>query len=398
MVVASRLARSLRLFGLAEIPVFVVVGPGGAERADELEDTPGLRRVESPREAALLAVCGTPPMRAADPVRRLYHALPRPRAAVWLGERRPQWLWTSAGERLDVGELRERLADGGDALEDAPPVVLERTEWRGVGPYGQGGEGMMGGRPYGRTIAMTGPDRDGLELDVWIAHLGPYFPCLPPGLELRLELQGDVVTSATVVGGYMAAEHDRERPWRRLGRDGEPFGRALLGEQVTAAELGRARARSHLRWLVCFLRLAGLDAPAREARALVSALEPRRLAALAARVRRDLLLRSALKGLAPIAPGRGNAIGGPVAGGGDAYARLLRRLGEIERALAAEERPATDEEAAEGPRGRIEWGGAWRTPSFALRELAAELAPGLEWSRLVLAVASLDIDVEEAEA
>src|SRR3546814_14187708 len=59
---------------------------------------------------------------------------------------------------------------------------------------------MMGGKPYGRPMAMTEDDRrDGLALDAYTATFGPFLPVFPPGLQLSLTLQGDVVQSAEVL-------------------------------------------------------------------------------------------------------------------------------------------------------------------------------------------------------
>src|SRR3546814_20246746 len=76
-----------------------------------------------------------------------------------------------------------------DRLPDEPQVA-----WRGKGDHGQGGEGMMGGKPYGRPMAMTDEDlRDGLALDAYTACFGPFLSVLPPGLMLELTLLGDVI-------------------------------------------------------------------------------------------------------------------------------------------------------------------------------------------------------------
>ena len=53
-----------------------------------------------------------------------------------------------------------------------------------------------GGEVAGLPMAMTAPDRDGLELDVLKVSLGPVLPGWPTGLVLRAELQGDVLTGA----------------------------------------------------------------------------------------------------------------------------------------------------------------------------------------------------------
>lgn len=55
-----------------------------------------------------------------------------------------------------------------------------------------------GGEVAGLPMAMTGPDRDGLELDVLKVSLGPVLPGWPTGLVLRSELQGDVLTDAAL--------------------------------------------------------------------------------------------------------------------------------------------------------------------------------------------------------
>src|SRR3546814_15175993 len=54
-----------------------------------------------------------------------------------------------------VASLWQQLVTGmrpseDDLLPDEPPAP-----WRGKGDHGQGGEGMMGGKPYGRPMAMT---------------------------------------------------------------------------------------------------------------------------------------------------------------------------------------------------------------------------------------------------
>ena len=59
-------------------------------------------------------------------------------------------------------------------------------------------------------MASTGPDRDGLELDVLKVALGPVLLGWPTGLVLRADLQGDVLTSAELMwldAGTLAASH-----------------------------------------------------------------------------------------------------------------------------------------------------------------------------------------------
>ena len=92
---------------------------------------------------------------------------------------------------------RSVLADPASSSPDRLPDE-EPNEWRGVGPFGQGGEGMMGGTPYGRPMAMTGDDRDGLALDQ--LHLPPRpLPRVAAArcLVLDVTLQGDVLQAVT---------------------------------------------------------------------------------------------------------------------------------------------------------------------------------------------------------
>src|SRR3546814_14512508 len=80
---------------------------------------------------------------------------------------------------------------------------------------------MMGGKPYGRPMAMTEDDRrDGLALDAYSATFGPFLPVFPPGLQLSLTLQGDVVQSAEVLRPpvHQAAG---DAPLRRIARRSE---------------------------------------------------------------------------------------------------------------------------------------------------------------------------------
>src|SRR3546814_18792006 len=77
---------------------------------------------------------------------------------------------------------------------------------------------MMGGKPYGRPMAMTDEDlRDGLALDAYTACFGPFLSVLPPGLLLELTLQGDVIQSAKVLRAPFAQD-GADAPLRRVDR------------------------------------------------------------------------------------------------------------------------------------------------------------------------------------
>ncbi len=208
----------LRLARTAPAPVFAAPGPGCAAAVDRLLARPSLRRVETPRAGAILLVAGAIPDRAAEALDRLHDQLPHPRRTI-------RWDGAEEIEPHLLDAWREIL-DGGDTEPDRRPDTPPNP-WQGEGDHGQGGEGMMGGTPYGRPMAMTGPDiRDGLQLDRYTARVGPFAPMLPPGLVLELTLQGDVIVEA--------------------GVQAPPFDQPA---QADAPELGAAR----------MLRLLGLD-------------------------------------------------------------------------------------------------------------------------------------------
>ncbi|MBW3663649.1 MAG: hypothetical protein KY469_11170 [Actinobacteria bacterium] len=199
-----------RIASSARVPVCIVTGRGEEPVALRLGIDPRIEVVDSPRHATVLVVIGAIAADHAPALRRVHDQLPHPRAAVW---------WTA--ERLtvttrdvlpDVEEVRVEplvtITDLHRALllgdrSSAPAVgpADNPTSWKGVGPHGQGGEGMMGGVPYGRGMAMTGEDvRDGLELDRVPLTLGPFHRALPSGLTLELELQGDVIVACDARG------------------------------------------------------------------------------------------------------------------------------------------------------------------------------------------------------
>ncbi len=197
-----------RLALRAPVPVFAAIGPGRQADVERLLARRGLRRALTPRDAAVLLLAGDLPPDAMEPLGRVHDQVPRPRRIL---------RWTDRTETGDA--VADRLAtawrglcggeDGDDDLQpDAPS-----NAWRGVGPHGQGGTGMMGGTPYGRPMAMTGLDiRDGLQLDRYTARLGPFAPMLPPGLVLELTLQGDVICDAGVVCPPFAQPADADAP------------------------------------------------------------------------------------------------------------------------------------------------------------------------------------------
>lgn len=318
-----------RIAASAPAPAFVVAGRGGRRTAWRLATDPRVEVVASPRHATVLLVAGAVPADHAPALRQIHDQLPHPRGAVWSGggpladpARR---VLPTAVETSDdpVGPVRELHAGLMRGERDSSPVlgpVENPTAWKGVGPHGQGGEGMMGGAPYGRPMAMTGPDvRDGLQLDRVALTVGPYHAALPAGLTLDLELQGDVIVGCEVnlAGG----------PWLGTPPDaGTPAG-----------EPG-----SRLWWLAAGLELHGLPALAR--RVARGALEGRGPT--------DRLLARARRGLAPALRDVG------AVDGRDALDRLEARLADAGARWRPPRRPV--EVLAEQLPG-MEWGEAVTT-------------------------------------
>jgi hypothetical protein len=281
----------------APVPVFVARGGGARARAAELAADPRIRLMPTPRHASVLLAAGRFPAAMGAALDRVHDQLPAPRAVVW---------WTADASTECPAALRRATvvssADPADAvvaahhavlvgdvpsspgvLPDVPPNLFEDR-----GDHGQGGEGMMGGVPYGRPMAMTGDDRDGLSLDRLPVTLGPFLPGFPNGLQANVTLQGGIVQDLSL------AVLD-------LG-DG-PSLDDLDEEPVTTQRL-------RLRCLADALRLGGL--PALGARAARSARQGASPATLSTAVR--------CSGL----PAAWAGIG--VVDGVDARARLLRAL------------------------------------------------------------------------
>lgn len=213
-----------RFAAQAPVPLYAVVGDGSFDPVARLGVCEDVRFELSPRHASILLVCGA--FRVADQMalKQLHDQLPHPRATFCWGC--DSNLPMQHAEHLPICEdplpgLRalyralltgERSSDAG-LLPDQPP-----QPWEGRGDHGQGGEGMMGGAPYGRPMAMPDDDlRDGLQLDACTIRMGPYFPCWPPGLVLELTLQGDVVQQAQVLDAPYPPTEDAFSVTRRLG-------------------------------------------------------------------------------------------------------------------------------------------------------------------------------------
>ncbi|WP_139312837.1 hypothetical protein [Acuticoccus yangtzensis] len=202
-------------------PVFVAAGGGVLGAVEALRLEPALTLVATPRAAQVLVVAGE--QRPSDRIAlaRIHAQLFEPRATVWWRADRPSGFDFGTGAPESVSDAAAFISaqatqSEGEAilLDDGPP-----NPWEGVGPYGQGGNGMMGGTPYGRPMAMTTDDlRDGLALDAYSATFGPYLTQWPPGLIMETTLQGDVIQSVRIVEAPLAQDLLAATPHLELAR------------------------------------------------------------------------------------------------------------------------------------------------------------------------------------
>lgn len=420
----------------APVPVFVAACVGGGETARQLIGRDGIEVVASPRHASLLLVAGGITPALTDPLTQVHDQLPHPRATIWSSGAPDEALWPTLPSTVPAiaadpvpllveryaALLRGDIASEPDLLPDRPA-----NAWDGVGPFGQGGEGMMGGTPYGRPMAMTGADRDGLALDQLHLTVGPFLPGLPVGLALDVVLQGELVQEVSSASNLATAAPSM----RGAGVDADDavFRRAM-NEPVPIAELERARARHHLGALAGALHLSGLPALATVAARLAAMPRPpaRQVDRLARHVARSGLTSWAGSGLGVIAADEAVTIGGPTArsaglpndvrGEDNVYLRLgfepitghmsdvagrwRQRLAEVAQSLTlaerAEQRGAN---AAVGAVGAVEAPEGTRShdgdPPTPILELLPELLSGRDWDELVATIASLDLRLAVAE-
>ena len=233
---------------MAVTPVEVFVAAGSdrwhdvqALRAHEL-----VRLVPTPRHATVLLVAGTIPASAREALDRVHDQLPHPRAVA-------TWDEIVAGNDVVDAVASEIVGCAHRVMADpstSSPGRLadeEPNDWRGVGPFGQGGEGMMGGTPYGRAMAMTADDRDGLSLDRLELRLGPFLGQLPGGLVADVALQGEVIQSIefACAGSKSFVTADRAVPVARrlLWLSHALHVQGLDAFAVGAARLARRSAR-----------------------------------------------------------------------------------------------------------------------------------------------------------
>lgn len=417
-----------RLAARAAVPVHAVAGAGADSAVAELRADETLRLVASPRHATVLLVGGPVTDDLIGVIGQVHDQLPHPRGVVWWGGDDVAALGIADAVTVEAGaaagdvagvlrRVHRELMTGQRSSTAFVGSADNPVAWQGEGPHGQGGEGMMGGRPYGRPMAMTGEDvRDGLSLDRVAVSAGPVLPGLPSGLRLDVELQGDVIQQADTANLLASPE----RTGWRVPAPADVF-EAARTRPVAIADLEIARARHHLLRMSQGLALHGLDSGARRvARLAVRAPAPD--GGQLSRVRRWLLRAPALWGAASgvgsveaatvdrlgLRGVAARAVGEPVdaragdpayraAGfevvtrrGGDAWARWLVRVDEARQALdlaaAAGSATAGPGEGVEDP----------RSDSAALAAHLGEWLVGCEWGDAITTIASLGLDLEVA--
>lgn len=334
------------------VPVFAACGADGWGAVQGLRAFGAIDLVTSPRHASVLLVAGTIPDGHLDALDRVHDQVPHPRTSLaWrCGGAPPPGPWTAVdadanGTVEAIVAAHAQVAAGRARSEPDRLSDTEPNEWRGVGPFGQGGEGMMGGVPYGRSMAMTGEDRDGLALDQLHLRLGPFLDAFPGGLVLDVTLQGEVVQECVAA---------------RAGDAGSTQG--------SVDEL------RHLAWA---LHLAGLDGlAARAARLAHGEAERFERSALAhdfGRLGRRIKRSGWLWNLRGVGP----------ADGLDAAQRWRRRLDGLDQAFAA----ARTQGDADSTGGRSAVG----TCSIGA---LGDLLEGLTVTDAVTTIASLDLSSE----
>lgn len=406
------------LAAAAPVPVFPAVGEDAGLHVDELALDANVEIAVSPRHARILLVAGAQRDSDGEALARVHDQVPHPRATLCWGSDMPEFgtparvEWNS-DPRDELHALHRDLLTGeraseDDLLPDEPP-----NPWRGQGEFGQGGEGMMGGTPYGRMMPMPPQAdlRDGLTLDAYTATIGPYYPLLHPGLVLEITWQGDVVQTARTLRAPLEPPSALDEPYQRA-----------LAEPVSIAALERARAAHHLGCVARLLDLLDLHRLARRCRDTARRARtaaPTDSAGLERAVRRAGAFVALPPGLGrrpePVArevggPAR-RAAGEPVDArahqapyrdlafapitqhGGDVRARLRQWLAEARQSLQLAERarssaPVPLTEAIESPWGALGPTGH-REPAHADFDFT-DLLVGREWHEAALILASFD--------
>lgn len=401
------------------VPVFCLPCDGRRTALRTLRQTRGIRLVDSPRHATVLVVSGDISPEMIPAVRRVHDQVPAPRGvALWncsngsdvFDKQTTVIVEEETGPAEAIAGLRRSLME-----KEHPGSFLfgprqNPVKWQGTGDHGQGGEGMMGGKPYGRPMAMTGGDiRDGLMLGSFQFELGPFISWMPPGLRLSVTLQGDVIQEISCKAPGLDPYRDMPQIFKKA-----------LNESVLLAELEIARARHHLEAvsdLLYLLELDGYGLQALDLAAGASAGKAGEIRRFERKLRRAGLFLWATRGVARIKKDEIAALG-PVARAagsrqdersqdpaykgldfepiyqekGDAAAICAQRLAEAAQALElagrAGERMREPGPALEGPRGPM-----GKAQGQAWQPLLENQAKAMAWDDFATFLVSLDLDV-----
>ncbi|PJE18585.1 MAG: hypothetical protein CK429_03475 [Mycobacterium sp.] len=351
---------------------------------------------ESPADADVLAICGTPGPELNEAIDRVWDQMPGPRVRVEL----PDSSAVESALHRAAMQLAEVEVHRRDARERAQSPELNGNDHgehehqehhatnHGEHEHHQHGNhvehehtehnarsrgkpehtdhsahqhmhhGGMDMAPAGIALAEGGDDRDGLEMDVLHLRLGPVLRYWPAGLVVRCSLQGDVLTQAET---WIA---DRE-----VGDHFPPPGpRAHLA----------ARYCDHVVDLLALAAWPGAAAIARRARdELLGEADAghaaSRLDTLHSKLRRSPTLRWSLRDVASLTPEDCKTLELPTALAGDCYDRLLAQVDMARHALTT------------GPSGVA----AAATGVF---DAVPGLVSGLDVGAARLVIASLGID------
>lgn len=371
--------------GARPIRVLPIIGIGGGEAWQALAALDGIQVAAGSDSADLLALAGDIPAQWES--RLAGAALP---PAVWLRDGPPR--------RLPRGPRIRRIVPSSRLARIDPDRALRPL----VDRPGAGGRRPGLGSPLCLSTAgaVSGRARQLL--------LGPHYPLLPSGLQLRLELEGDTIVACRGVrNAFPLAAAPSPAP-----------------DPLPIAQREAARVYHHLCWMADFLTLLGLGSTGMLLRRYRHGPDPELLPRLLRPV--VPVLRRALAGGAMLTANEiaEHGISGPVARsagqgldarsacpayralgfrpqlqrGGDNWARWCQRVREVQQSLrllavAGDLVSAADE----APRGQFRHcGGSLRTPSAALLPLLAARLPGMSWREGLVFTASLDLGMDEA--
>ena len=405
----------------ARVPVFCLLGDGERQARRMIQLDRRLRLVNSPRHAAILLLAGRMVQAMASAIRHVHDQLPEPRGVVlW---KCPEWeslfaltaSVTSNEMRVPTAAVVALYHQLLEQKQRSSPLFgpsQNPVRWQGEGDHGQGGEGMMGGTPYGRSMGMTGEDlRDGLQLGSTRLILGPFLPWMPPGLSLSLTLQGDVIQQLKCRAmGFTTPDVD------------QVFLRAAT-EPIPLAAIELSRARHHLRVVADVLFLLELEEYGRWALQLAETVAAGQLKPVQRFTRRlrygglfclstrriGRVPAALVPGFGPVARAAGLSEdarkGDPAYQGldfsvltrveGDAAAICTQRLAETIQSLQlagrAAERIRRPGPPIEGPRGALTEGNSPKNGA-GWRQLVEQQARGMAWDAFVILLVSLDLD------